>query len=261
MLDPIPEDIQPSRIQGILETDRLGRSLDVRGETGSTMDDARAVVETAPDGHVVLADRQTRGRGAHGRDWESPGATDVYFSFVDRSPVPGEARPLITLATGLGVADAAEELSGVHARIKWPNDVWLGDRKCAGVLVETSTRGNASEAMIIGVGLNVNRRSWPKELEGIAVSLAQARKDGVEVDRGQAVAHCLQAIERWLDRLATQGPAPVVDALGRRLALLGEEVCIDGTCGVLEGVSERGAARLRTAEGHQDVVAGTLRRA
>lgn len=260
MTDPIAEDIQPDRIQGHLRSERFGRSIDVRGETASTMDDAREVLTTAPDGHVVLADRQQRGRGAHGRTWDSPGGTDLYFSIVTRPPLSGESRPILTLAVGLGVAQAAEGLTGHRAKIKWPNDVWLSGKKCAGVLVESTTRGDRPEGTVIGVGLNVNRRQWPDELAGFATSLAQGREGAATLDRAEVLARTLEGIEQWIDRLVEQGPAPVVDALSRRLALVGEEIVIDQVQGVLEGVSETGAARVRTPDGDlREVLAGTLR--
>ncbi|MFW6050505.1 MAG: biotin--[acetyl-CoA-carboxylase] ligase [Myxococcota bacterium] len=255
----VPEDLLPERIQGRLQTRWVGRSLEVRGETASTMDDARAACSSASSGHVVLADRQTRGRGARGRGWASPGGTDLYFSVVARPELPGEARPILTLSVGLGVAEAAEALSGVRATIKWPNDVWLHRRKCAGVLVETTTRGDTLDAVVIGVGLNVNRTEWPAELAGLATSLRQERTGGAPVDRAEALARTLEGIEAWIDRLVTQGTAPVVDALSRRLALLGEEVVVDDLRGVLDGVSPKGAARIRTANGMKEVLAGTLR--
>ena len=81
----LPDDIGAERIGSLLETDRYGRSLDVREVTGSTMDDAReAAAAGAADGHVVLADRQESGRGSHGRAWSSPGGEDLYLSIVSR---------------------------------------------------------------------------------------------------------------------------------------------------------------------------------
>ncbi|MFW6023982.1 MAG: biotin--[acetyl-CoA-carboxylase] ligase [Myxococcota bacterium] len=261
MTDPIAEDLRPGPIQDHLRAERFGRSLDVRKETASTMDDAREVLTTAPDGHVVLADRQQRGRGAHGRSWDSPPGTDLYFSIVTRPALPGASQPLLTLAVGLGVAQAAEGLTGQRAMIKWPNDVWLAGKKCAGVLVESTTRGDRLEGTVIGVGLNVNRRHWPDELKDLATSLAQSREDAASLDRAEVLARTLEGIEQWVDRLVERGAAPVVDALSRRLALVGDEVIIDSVRGVLEGVSETGAARVRTADGVREVLAGTLRAA
>ena len=132
------------RIRSILST-----ALD---STESTMDDASEAARSgAPDGHVVLADRQTRGRGAHGRSWVSPAGTDLYFSIVARPNVDPSSIALVTLATGLGVRDAVAELiPGRRVGVKWPNDIWIEHRKCAGILVESRMLGSRIEAAIIG---------------------------------------------------------------------------------------------------------------
>jgi BirA family transcriptional regulator, biotin operon repressor / biotin---[acetyl-CoA-carboxylase] ligase len=247
------------RLQRLLRTERLGRSLEVRLATESTMDDARRVAESVPDGHVVLADHQQSGRGAHGRRWESPPGTDLYLSIVLRSALPDAARPLVTLAVGLGVADAAEHLSGRRAFVKWPNDVWLAGKKCAGILVETRSEGGKAPAVIVGIGLNVNRRTWPTELQDVATSLALAREDGADVDRARAFATLMVSVEEWLDRLVSQGAASIIPALSQRLALLGKEVLLDDTRGTLLGIADNGALRLATADGITEHLAGTLR--
>lgn len=261
MTDPnLPADLGPARIAAHLETERYGRSLRVLVQTGSTMDDAaEAAAGDVPDGHVVVADTQQAGRGARGRRWSSPAGTDLYLSIVARRVPEGAQRPLIALATGLGVADAAEALTGARAQVKWPNDVRVHGKKCAGVLVETKTAGHRNGAVVLGIGLDVNRREWPDELAGEAISLAQARDDGADVNRTEALARVLRGVEQWVDRLVESGPRVIVDALDSRLALRGERVRCNGTEGVLEGVAPSGAARLRTDHGHQEVVAGTLR--
>jgi len=241
-----------------LETKRFGRSLTVLEETTSTMDDARrAAASGAPDGHVVVADAQRSGRGSHGRPWLSPRGTDLYLSIVTRPHVDAVHLPPLTLAVGLGVAEAVEALAGVHAEVKWPNDVLLGGRKCAGVLVETRATGGSVDAVILGIGLNVNRRSFPEGLEQPATSLALCR--GAEVSRVEALATLLAHVEAWTDRFVAHGAGPVVAALGTRLALLGREARCDDLTGVVEGVAPDGALVLRTSEGTRHLLAGRLR--
>jgi BirA family transcriptional regulator, biotin operon repressor / biotin---[acetyl-CoA-carboxylase] ligase len=263
---PVPTDLAPGRIHDRLRTRCFGRSLEVVAETASTMDDAREAAARTGDGHVILADRQRRGRGAHGRRWESPGGTDLYLSIVVHRPLPPASRPLITLAMGLGVAEAIDRLRASghpvdadRARIKWPNDVWLHGRKCAGILVETRTEGARAPIAVVGIGLNVNRRSWPPELAPHATSIAMARQDRADVDRADALATLLEHTEAWLDRLAERGGTAVTEALAQRLALHGDEVTVDGVRGVLVGVAPSGAVRLSTHEGIREMIAGTLR--
>lgn len=253
-----PPDLEPARIVARLDSSRYGRSLDVRAETGSTNDDARAALEAgAVDGHVVVADRQHAGRGARGRRWHSPGGTDLYLSIVARVPLPPARLPPLTLAVGLGVARAAEALLARAVSVKWPNDVWLERRKCAGVLVEASTIGARLEGAIIGIGLDVNRTELDEELAPIATSLALAA--GRTFDRAEVLARLLTAVEVEVDRFVRFGPEPTVQEVEARLALRGERVACDEVEGVLLGLAPSGALRLRTDTGVRQLSAGTLR--
>ena len=219
--------------------------------TASTMDDAsEAAAEGAKDGHVVLADQQTRGRGAHGRQWLSPPGSDLYFSVVTRPAVAPASTALITLATGLGVRDAvASLLPGRSVLVKWPNDIWIERRKCAGVLVESRTVGMRIDSVIIGVGLNVNRTQWPPDLAGAATSLRAERGADKPFDRAEVLATLLSHMERWVQRFVKDGAALVVDALRPCLALVGEQVRWEDGDGVFCGIDPDGAARVRAEAG------------
>lgn len=244
------DDLRPERLGELIEG-RWGRSLTVQESTTSTMDDASsAAAQGAVDGHVVLADQQTRGRGAHGREWVSPPGSDLYFSVVARPQVETASTALVTLATGLGVRDAvASFLPGRAVQVKWPNDIWVQRRKCAGILVESRTLGMRIDSVVIGVGLNVNRMQWPPELDGVATSL-RAEAAGTEpLDRAEVLATLLFHMERWVNRLAKDGAAVVVDALRPSLALLGATVRWEDGEGVFDGIDPDGAARVRTHAG------------
>lgn len=243
-----------------LTTVRYGRSLELRAETGSTNDDAReALARGAADGHVVVADRQTRGRGARGREWASPAGTDLYFSIVARVPLTPARLPPLTLAVGLGVARAAEaRLPGVEVTVKWPNDVLLNGKKHAGILVESVSLGGRIDGAIVGIGVDVNRESFG-ELEPIATSWR--RETGETFDRAEALAALLSCVEAEIDRFVRLGPRAVASAVEARLAYRGEPVSVDGAEGTLLGLNEDGALRLRTSEGERAVRSGTLRRA
>lgn len=255
----VPADLDPARLGALLDTDRLGRSLDVRATTGSTMDDARDAADRGvAEGHVVVADAQRAGRGARGHAWSSPAGTDLYLSLVWR-PAARRDLPVLTLAVGLGVAEAVDALvDGAEADVDWPNDVRLRGRKCAGVLVESvgdPARGTAS--VIVGVGLDVNRVDFPDDLAGIATSLRAVA--GHPIDRGVALATLLGGIERWLRRWESAGAAPVVEALRTRLAHLGERVRHDTLGeGIVRGVADDGALELEVAGRRHRVIAGRI---
>jgi BirA family transcriptional regulator, biotin operon repressor / biotin---[acetyl-CoA-carboxylase] ligase len=253
-------ELHSEQVSALLSTSRVGRSLELKPSTGSTNDDARrAAQQGAPDGHVIVADEQTNGRGSRGRSWVSPPGTDLYFSLIARLPLAPSSVPPLTLAVGLAMAEGIEGLLpvGERALVKWPNDVWVARKKLIGILVESASAGEQLEPVVIGVGVNVNRRVFPDDLATPATSLALLR--GADIDRSVVLAALLSRLEPWLDRFVLEGPEPIVRALNERLALRGERVTCDDQTGVLEGVAATGALLLRTSSGARECIAGTLR--
>lgn len=246
-----------------LPTRAYGRSWRVVAITESTNDDARrAADEGAPHGHVVVADAQRRGRGARGAAWESPAGTDLYVSIVERAPLASREVAVLTLAVGLGVRDACARLLdqagvGVPVEVKWPNDVWIRSRKCAGILVESSSLGDRFAPFVIGIGLDVNRTEWPAALRPVAISLAEVA--GAPLDRAQALRRLLVDVEHRVEALRRDGPSATVEALRSHLAFVGRDVEVDGRRGTLEGLADDGALLLRTPTGVVALRNGTLR--
>ncbi len=250
------------RVQEHLRSTRYGRSLKLVDETGSTNDDARAAaLAGASDGHTIVAESQTKGRGSRGRSWVSPAGKDLYLSVVAHVPLTLGQLPPLTLAVGLAVAEAGEAFlaTGHRASVKWPNDVWIDRRKCAGILVESVSFGQSTQPVVIGIGLNVNRKAFPEGLDTQPTSLALAGQLADELDRTLVLACLLEHLEHWVDRFVTYGAAPVVRALEQRLALRGERARCDEFTGVVSGVSPEGALLLKTDQGMRTVVSGTLR--
>ncbi len=248
------------RVRERLATKHLGRSIDARKETRSTNDDARAAASSgAPHGHVVVADRQTDGRGSRGRRWSSPGGTDLYASMVLRLPLEPRELPLVTLAIGLAVARVIDATApGERVEIKWPNDVRVGGRKLAGILVETTTTGATVDALVAGIGVNVNRVGFEADLEDTATSLALVV--GHAQDREALLAALLGEIEECLETLVADGRESVVFEVERRMAFRRERVRCGGVEGTLEGLDASGALRIRARDGVKTVLAGTLER-
>lgn len=153
---------------------RLGvPSLLAFDQVGSTLDVAHRVAPDAPAGTLVLADEQTAGRGRHGRRWTSAPGAGVWLTLVER---PSDARALDVLALrcGLYAADALDDMAGAAIGLKWPNDLYVGDRKLAGVLIETRWRGTAPDWVAIGFGLNV---VTPDVATGVGLRAGVARAE------------------------------------------------------------------------------------
>lgn len=260
---PLAADLPP-----LLRTARFGRPLRWLAETGSTNADAAAwAASGAPEGAVVGAEHQTAGRGRHGRAWADAPGLDLLFSVVLRPALPPERLGLIPLAAGVAVAEAvAPWVAPVAPRLKWPNDVLLGGRKSAGLLLEgqlASGGGPGGATLVLGLGLNVNQPDFPPEVAGRATSLAL--EVGRPLPRAPLLADLLLALERRYDALIQGDAAGVCAAFEALMTGLGSEATVafaeDGAPalrGTLLGVDASGALRLATAEGVRLVAAGEV---
>lgn len=253
-------DLTRERVQDLLTTRRLGRSLTFKESTESTNDDARRAASVGcADGHTVLAETQTQGRGSRGRAWLSPPGSDLYFSLAVSLAVPAASLPPLTLVVGLAAAQALDEFlpPTPRALVKWPNDVWCGGRKLVGILVEATSLGAQREPVVIGVGINVNRLEFPPDLQVPASSLALL--SGARVDRSRVLAGFLNQLEPWLERFERFGPTSAIDAINERLALRGEPASCGDVEGVVARVAPSGALLLQTSYGERECISGTLR--
>lgn len=210
----------------------------------STNERARALAEAgAPAGTVVTAAEQSAGRGRRGRRWSAPAGAALLCSAIVR-PL-GREHALLPLAVPLAVCDAAEALAPVSCAVKWPNDVWLEERKLAGVLIEARPPGWA----VVGVGLNLglDEAELPDDLRWPAASLG----GGVGTDR--ALAELCRALERWVGA----PPARVLSGFRRRDALRGRPIAWEGAgsersgAGTAQGIDEQGNLLVRTGVGEE----------
>ncbi|MCC7536579.1 MAG: biotin--[acetyl-CoA-carboxylase] ligase [Deltaproteobacteria bacterium] len=246
------------RILELLPEHAFGRPLTILDVTTSTNDAARELAEFgAVHGCTVVADRQTAGRGSQGRVWYSPPGVNLYVSMVLRPRLAPARLPLLSLALGLAVCDCVRGVSDLAALVKWPNDVWIGRRKVAGILVEASSIASADEPArfaIAGIGLDVNL-DVPADLSGVATSMAHAA--GRSFDRADVLASLLAWVQRWLEDLESGSDIPA--ALADRLALVGEPAFVDDQPCVVEGVDPDGSLRVRTERGTVRYASGQLR--
>lgn len=229
----------------------------------STNDEALARARAgAPHGTVVIADEQTAGRGRAGRRWHSPPGANLYLSIVLRAARPAGELPSVTLAAGVGVCDAIRAASVTRARIKWPNDVLVGDRKLAGVLTEMVTRGGHPDAVVVGIGVDVDgrRADLPAELAAIATSIQD--ETGAPYGVGAFAETLLDVVEPWLQRWL-DGGVPAIAGAWEARAELGRRVRVvtDGDTreGMTRGLAPDGALRVVLDDGAEArVLAGDV---
>jgi len=184
----------------------LGRKVLCFDTLDSTNRRAREeALRGAEEGLVVIADSQTRGRGRMGRSWSSPAGVNLYFSILMRPPLPPERVPQLTLLAGVSSARAVRRITGLEARLKWPNDIFISGRKAAGILAEMEGEVSRVQFVILGIGVNANwdRDRMPEELRETATSLrAEA---GREFDRNTLANEILDDLEKDYDLFRQQG--------------------------------------------------------
>lgn len=232
---------------------------------GSTNDLALSLAAAgAAHGTAVLADLQEAGRGRRGRSWWSAPGAGMYLSVVVKTAAVGPGLPVLTLAAGVALARAVREVSGLPVELKWPNDLVIGRpwRKLAGILCEAT--GAGSEAVVVGMGLNLHRSAYPDDIADRATSMGE-ETDG-HVSRGLLVAATLTALDREVSRLAAGDTASVL-ATWRTWAAAGLDRAPvrwrdhDGEHrGTTVGVDDTGALVVRRAgtEGETRLVSGEV---
>ena len=238
-----PERLMADDLRARLRTTVIGREILVFEETTSTNDVvARLARSQTGEGMVVFAESQTKGRGRHGRVWESPRGRGLWFSVLLRPKFP---LPRITVAASVAVA----RVTGSESRIKWPNDVTLHGRKLAGILTETR-----QDAAILGIGLNVNCQDedFPSDLRKLVTGVACADRPGLAV-----------SLLSELDGLYTQAAddfAAISAEWARLCTTLGKQIAVRMGARRIEGhaqaLDEDGALLIRRDNGQTERVLG-----
>lgn len=228
----------------------LGVPLCVLQETTSTSDEAKTAARAgAPHGATWIAERQTNGRGRQGRAWQSAAGENILLSTLLRTTVPPDRVPPISLVVGLSVRDAVEHATAAEGvRLKWPNDVLIGEKKVAGILIETLVSGARVEAVIVGIGINVLARTFPEDIAVRATSLALVTDRPLR--RGDLVTDILRRLATDVDLALHRGLAPFRARLEKADALFGKRVAReDGTSGIARGIDETGGLRVLSDAG------------
>lgn len=234
--------------------------------TDSTNDVAARLAEAgAAEGTTIVAEMQTAGRGRHGRSWFSPPGAGLYVSVILRPPaeIVNEASPvgLLTLASGVAIAEAVRAVTGLPARIKWPNDVLVGGRKLAGILAEATLQGGALEFVVVGFGVNLRQVVYPPEIAARVTSIESETTRPPE--RALILAEIVAMMgERYADLRAGRFDA-ILGAWRERASLSGVSVEWDSPSGVVRGHAEdidpQGALLVRVGGKLERIVAGEVR--
>jgi BirA family biotin operon repressor/biotin-[acetyl-CoA-carboxylase] ligase len=238
----------------------LGEPLFVLTRTSSTNDDAlNAAKAGAAHGATFVAEEQMAGRGRRGQRWSSAPGENLTFSVVLRPRLNFEHAGPFALGVGLALKDAVQSRVNSELYIKWPNDLLAGDRKLAGILLESQIQDNSLRALVVGIGLNVHVRHLPADIEETATSLALlAARD---LEREQLLCDILSALAERLRQYETGGIAALLPELRAADALDGRRVRVEQTSGIARGIDESGALLIETAGGQiTRVISGSVER-
>ncbi|HHX01181.1 MAG TPA: biotin--[acetyl-CoA-carboxylase] ligase [Firmicutes bacterium] len=221
-------------------------------ETTSTNDLARQFARQGPEGLVITAKRQTRGRGRRGRSWYSePGG--LYFSILLKPTLPPGEAAKITLAAGVAIVEVLQKLYSLPAELKWPNDVLVSGKKIAGILCERLAHSANASSVIVGIGINTNQTisGLPKQLQATAGSIRSLA--GTEVDHDFLLKQILTRFDHYYHRLLSGNASQVLDLAKHYTTLFGRTVKVVTETEVFTakacGISEQGALVIEKTDG------------
>lgn len=187
-----------------------------------------------PEGLVIRAHSQTKGRGRLGRSWHSPPESGLYFSILLRPLVEVEQTALMSLIAGVAAAEGLAHLTGAQVGLKWPNDLRIGEKKIGGILCEFEKTGGPPPAVVVGVGINLKTPpgGFPEEFRDRATSLEEA---GAAIEADDALRAVLDRLDHWYREFLANGFEPakhrweaLCDNLGERITLSTANDAIEG---------------------------------
>lgn len=256
-LSALPDLLSEELIQGGLKTRFVGRRLHHHRSITSTNAEAKRIVPSAEDGTVVIAEVQTAGRGRMDRHWESPRG-GVWMSIILKPMIPPAQAFIVNIAACVAVARAIEGLYGLDVKVKWPNDLMVGERKVSGILTEIGADMDRLEYAVVGIGINANLDPAALSEGGKATSISSEL--GREVLRAELVRRVLEELEASSEEM-TASSDRLLEEWSIRSATLGRRVRITSRVGEFEGLAEGleadGSLAVRRDEGLLErVIAG-----
>lgn len=246
--------LSAERVQDGLKTRWLGRGLVYCYETiNSTNTEAKRLAHAGvPEGTIVLAESQNKGRGRMGRTWVSPRGRGIYLSVVLRPRILPEEVQKITFVAAVALAFTLRHF-GIISWIKWPNDIMADGKKTAGILMELTAGDGLVDFMIVGIGINVNApiEEFPLPIRNLATSVNMVADRPVR--RQEIIQILLLQLELWYERFLTESFETILGEWKRLSNTLGARVMVILSNKKLEGVAETiapdGSLMVRDNEG------------
>jgi BirA family biotin operon repressor/biotin-[acetyl-CoA-carboxylase] ligase len=251
----VDEPIQPELLKKRLAHALFTSHIHYYPSIDSTNAVAKALAgQGAPEGTLVVTEEQTAGRGRRGRSWVSPAGANLLFSLLLRPPMEGERVFVLTMVLALAGLKAVNKVTGLKAMIKWPNDLYVGPKKLAGVLTEFAVRGKQVDWVVPGMGINVGWHPETPEEGGVpATNLLE--ETGQRVSRNELLIELLTEFEGLYKEVVAGSMKPLYEEWNRNCLVLGKAVVVESEKERIEGkalrIDDCGALIIEDAKGVQ----------
>lgn len=248
-----------------INTKWVGRPAFFYDSIGSTNAQAKIDAENgASDGTLIVADRQTAGRGRRGRSWESPAGINIYYTLILKPQFAPDKASMLTIVMAMAVAegisrtldtlqgDMQADISDVQIGIKWPNDIVTNGKKVCGILTEMSVERDYIQNVVIGVGINVREQEFAPEIADKATSLEA--EYGKQISRCTLIGNIMEAFEKDYEKFCiNENLSELLNHYNSMLVNMNRDVCVmdpNGEYnGIARGINEEGELIVETADG------------
>ncbi|KGR74161.1 biotin--[acetyl-CoA-carboxylase] ligase [Ureibacillus sinduriensis] len=250
-----PDRVDAASVASMLSTKRFGQTIHYMEECATTQTISHELARNgALDGTVVIAETQTAGKGRMSRPWESTKGKGIWMTVIIKPDVLPHQAPQFTLVAAVAIVNAMKSLySSFTPVIKWPNDILINGRKCTGILTEMIAEMDRVQALLIGIGINVNQQQedFPESLHSIATSLSI--EEGSLLNRAQLVGTILNYLEKYSDLYIAEGFSPIKILWEEASGTIGKQIKATTLTEVIQGkaigITESGVLEIQLENG------------
>lgn len=257
-----PDVMDSTELESIHATDWAGCEIYYFDSIDSTNTKAKELAEEGhPGGTLVVADRQTAGKGRRGRSWESPSGIGIFMTLMLKPEINPNNASMLTLVAAMATTRAIRRVTGVPAMIKWPNDIVMNGKKVCGILTEMSAQFDYINHIVIGIGINVHNEEFPEEIAQTASSLYV--ESGQHIHRASLIEAFLEEFEdvyaEYLKTEDMEGLVKEYDSMlvnrGRQVRVLDPKEPFEGKA---MGITKKGELIVDTWESRKLVSSGEV---
>lgn len=258
-----PDVMDEAELNSIRKTNWAGCEIQYFDQIDSTNTKAKELAEKGyPSGTLVVADKQSAGKGRRGRSWESPSGSGIFMTLMIKPEINPNNASMLTLVAALAVARAISEVTKLNAQIKWPNDIVINGKKICGILTEMSAQFDYINHIVIGIGINVHNETFPEEINHIASSL-MLESNGGHFHRADIIEKILEYFEVYYEQyLETEDLSKLVPEYNSLLVNMQKEVKVldpkDPFEGKAMGITKSGELIVDTWESRKLVSSGEV---